>query len=568
MQFIYPFLILLISGINAQTEQAKADTIFVNGKIYTVESSQPWADAFAVKDGRFLAVGSEISIRELKDDSTEVIDLDGQFVMPGFIDAHTHPIRSQLMEDVDISINAAEPITPDEFAAKVKAYADANPNKKWLTGGAFSWGTFEETKLNSAFVDKIVSDRPVVIEDETGHIAIANSKALEIAGVTRETKDPTGGYFGREKDGELNGLLYETAMQNVMRHSPNYTLDQVYESAKRVLPRLNSLGITGVKIAQGDHLWMQAVRRLDKKGELTLQVAMTPYEKDFYRLYSNLEVLEKRDAYQTDHFRVVGVKLFGDGVPFGRTMFIKGTYPGTNNHGLPMTPPDELIEKIVRYNGMGLSVMVHCTGDAAADIVLRGTEASMKKNGVQRVRALRNHSAHNVIVDPKDYNRMKFANVVMEFSPSFWFPRPIIDQAESDLGKKMLQMVWPFGPTSRAGVHVAIGSDWNQAQCDPFINTETLVTRRSPGAAESDPILGKESGATLENVIHAYTMGSAYSMFMDEEIGSIRPGKRANFIVLSQNLFEIPINQIHKTFVRATYFEGKLSFKGENKQSF
>ena len=548
--------------------QEPADAIFKNGKIYTVEAKQPWADSFAIKDGRFLAVGDEVEISRHRGDATKVVDLDGQFVMPGFIDAHIHPIRSQLMGDVDISISAAEPISPEQFAAKVKAYADANPDKQWLTGGAFSWGTFEKTKLNYAFIDKIISDRPVVIEDETGHIAIANSKALELAGVTKDTEDPTGGYFGRDDVGELDGLLYETAMQNVMKHSPNYTLDQVYESAKRVLPRLNSLGITGIKIAQGDHLWMKAVQRLDERGELTMQVAMTPYEKDFYRLYSNIEVLEKRKAFETDHFRVVGVKLFGDGVPFGRTMFIKNTYPGTNNHGLPMTVPAELKAKIVRYNGMGLSVMVHCTGDAAAELVLDGTEMSMQENGIEQVRALRNHIAHNVIVDPKDHDRMKLTNVVMEFSPSFWFPRPIIDQAESDLGPEMLQQVWPFGPTMRAGVNVAVGSDWNQAQCDPFINTETLVTRRAPGANESSAILGETSGAELEDVIHAYTMGGAYSMFLDEELGSIRPGKRANFIVLSQNLIEVPQNRIHNTFVRQTYFEGRMVYQGTDKVSF
>ena len=192
----------------------------------------------------------------------------------------------------------------------------------------------------------------------------------------------------------------------------------------------------------------------------------------------------------------------------------------------------------------------------------------MKINGVEKVRKLRNHIAHNVIVDENDFNRMKYTNVTMEFSPSFWYPRPIIDQAEADLGNKMLQKVWPFGQTLRAGVNVAIGSDWNQAQADPFINTETLVTRKSPGASKTDVILGKDSGATLTQVIYTYTLGNAKAMFMENEIGSITPGKRANFIVLSQNIFDIPENTIHKTFVRETYFEGKRVYQGNSKQSF
>ena len=163
---------------------------------------------------------------------------------------------------------------------------------------------------------------------------------------------------------------------------------------------------------------------------------------------------------------------------------------------------------------------------------------------------------------------MKYTNVVMEFSPSHWFPRPIILAAVDDLGPEMLQMLWPLGPTLRAGVHVAIGSDYKDAQADPFINTETLVTRRTPGAGEGDAILGPDSAAALDNVLYAYTMGGAYAMFMEEDMGSIRSGKRANFIVLDRNLFEIPANEIHKTIVNQTWFEGELVYEGTEKLSF
>lgn len=545
-----------------------ADTILKNGAIYTVEAAQPWAEAVAIRDGRFLSVGSVEQINRFSGPDTTVIDLGGQFVMPGFIDAHTHPVRSQLIADVDLSINAAVPITPEEFAQEIKAYAEANPDKAWLIGAAFSWGTFQDVKLNSAFIDAVVSDRPVVIEDETGHIAIANTAALEASGVTAETEDPVGGYFGRNEDGSLNGLLYETAMQEVFRHSPNYTQEQVLNAARSVFPKLNSIGITGVKIAQGDHLWAGALQTLDRAGALHAQVSMMPYEVDFYRQYSNADMLRNRARFETEHFRIDGVKLFADGVPFGQTMLIKRPYPGTDHHGLPATPPDDLRAKIVRFNSLGLSVMVHSTGDRGTEIVLEGTEMSMQANGTEEVRALRNHVAHNVIVDPSDFDRMKYTNVIMEFSPSFWFPRPIIDSAEADLGPEMLQEVWPLGPVLRSGINVAIGSDWNQAQSDPFINTETLVTRRSPGAQPTDPLLGKTSGANLDQVLYAYTMGGAHAMFMEEELGSIRPGKRANFIVLDRNLTTIPASEIHETIVLETWFEGQMVYQGTDKISF
>ncbi|MCG8581226.1 MAG: amidohydrolase family protein, partial [Bacteroidales bacterium] len=339
-------------------------------------------------------------------------------------------------------------------------------------------------------------------------------------------------------------------------------------SGEKIFTELNKMGFTGLKLAQGDSIWMGGIKKLDEDGKLHIQLSMAAYEKDFYRLYSNMNTILNKDKYETDHLRVDAVKLFADGVPFGKTMYIKDTYPNSDHHGVPFEKPEVLIEKIVKYNGMGLPVMVHSTGDAGADVVITATEKAMEKYGAEKVRALRNHIAHNVIVDPNDYERMITTNVIMEFSPSFWFPRPIIDQAEADLGYEMLQKVWPFGTTARSGANVAIGADWNQAQCDPFINTETLVTRRAPGATEDDPILGPENAASLETVLEAYTMGGAYSMYMEDEIGSIEVGKRANFIVLNKNLFEIPENEIHKAFVKETYFEGEQVYKGVTKVSF
>lgn len=546
----------------------EADTVFTNGRIYTVESDQPMVEAMAVRDGRFIRVGSAEDMADVIGEDTRVIDLEGQFVMPGFNDAHTHPLRSQLFIDVDLELPVDTILSPEEFAERLRAFADANPDREWLIGAAFTYATFAETPINAAFIDGIIPDRPVIIEDETGHVAIANSRALELSGITADTPDPVGGYFGRYEDGTPNGLLYETAMQEVFRNSPNYTLEEVTAAAAAVFPRMHALGITGVKIAQGDHLWAEALQTLDEGGALDTQVSMTIYEVDFYRQYSNAEVIENHALYETDNFRIDGVKLFIDGVVFGQTSLMKDAYLGTENYGLPATPPDELRERIVRYNGMGLSVMVHSTGDRGAEIVLEGTEMAMAEHGIREVRALRNQIAHAMLVDPADYDRMKYTNVVVEFSPAHWYPSPITNSAVDDLGPERLQDVWPFGPVQRAGIHVAIGSDYKDSKADPLLNTETLVTRRAPGAGEDDPILGADSAADLDDVLYAYTMGGAYAMFMEDEIGSIRPGKRANFIVLDQDLTAIPENQIHETIVLETWFEGDLVYEGTQKISF
>ena len=557
---------LLLSPVAVAAQEA--DTVFTNGRIYTVESDQPMVEAFALRDGRFLKVGSGADMQSVTGENTEVIDLEGRFVMPGFNDAHSHPLRSQLFIDVDMELPVDTILSVEEFSERVKAFADANPNREWLIGAAFTYATFADTPINAALMDTIIPDRPIIIEDETGHVAVANSKALELAGITKDTPDPVGGYFGRGEDGTPNGLLYETAMQEVFRFSPNYTLEEVTAAGAAVFPRMHALGITGVKIAQGDHLWAEALQTLDRRGALDAQVSMTIYEVDFYRQYSNAEVIRNHKLYESDNFRIDGVKLFIDGVVFGQTMLVKEAYLGTDNYGLPATPPDVLREKIVKYNGMGLHVMVHSTGDRGGEIVLEGTEMAMAEHGVEAVRALRNQIAHSMVVDPADYDRMKYANVVVEFSPAHWYPSPITNAAVDDLGPERLQEVWPFGLVQRAGINVAIGSDYKDSKADPFLNTETLVTRRAPGAAEDAPTLGSDSAADLDDVLFAYTMGGAYAMFMEDEIGSIRPGKRANFIVLDQDLTAIPVNQIHETIVLETWFEGDKVYEGSEKVSF
>ncbi|MDJ0916982.1 MAG: amidohydrolase [Woeseiaceae bacterium] len=567
-QFMWGFFAacLLYGAVAAQTNEA--DTIFVNARVYTVEKRQPWADAFALSNGRFSAVGSRAEVEKLKGKDTKIIDLGGRFVMPGFNDAHSHPLRSQLFIDVDLELPVDRVLSVEEFSERVKAFADANPDREWLIGAAFTYATFADTPINAALMDTIIPDRPIIIEDETGHVSVANSKALELAGITKDTPDPVGGYFGRNEDGTPNGLLYETAMQEVFRFSPNYTLEQVTAAGAAVFPRMHALGITGVKLAQGDHIWAEALQTLDRRGALDAQLSMVIYEVDFYRQYSNAELIRNHKLYESDNFRIDGVKLFIDGVVFGQTMLVKEAYLGTDNYGLPATPPDVLRDKIVKYNGMGLHVMVHSTGDRGGEIVLEGTEMAMAEHGVEAVRALRNQIAHSMIVDPADYDRMKYANVVVEFSPAHWYPSPITNAALDDLGPERLQDVWPFGLVQRADINVAIGSDYKDSKADPLLNTETLVTRRAPGAGEDDPILGADSAADLDDVLYAYTMGGAYAMFMEDEIGSIRPGKRANFIVLDRNLFEIPRNEIHKAIVRETWFEGRKVYEGTKKVSF
>lgn len=557
-----------------------ADVIYLNGKVYTVDNSMEWAEAFAVKDGKFISVGTNKDIESLKREKTKVVDLKGQFVMPGFIEGHAHPLRGQLMESVDFSLIANPVPTFETFKKTLLDYAAAHPHKEWIVGGAFNWDTFKNAglTLNAQLIDSIIKDRPVTIEDETGHIVVCNSKAFEMAGITKDTKDPVGGYFGKNKKGSLNGIIkagslngfiYETAMMPLYSHIPNYKPKEVYDAGEKIFARYNSMGFTALRIAQGDELWLKSIAKLDHDHKLKMQIDCAPYVNDFYRGYSNEYIFDELDKFGSKHLKITSVKIIADGQPFGKTMWVKKPYPNTkDNYGVPTLNPKTLIDQIVKYNSKGIRVFVHCTGDGAISGTLDGIEKAMKINGAKKIRKLRNQIAHSVVVDPNDYSRVVNANAIMEFGPVFWYPQPLVKQSYSELDAYRIEHFYPVRQTLDNGIHIAIGSDWNQTKADPFLNAETLVTRREPGAPKDAPMQNPTGGISLKEAIHAYTMGGAYCMMMEDEMGSITKGKKANFAVLSQNIFEIPINKVHKTFAKQTYFEGELIYEGDEKVSF
>ena len=553
------FAFALLSGTSVLAQAV--DTVYTNGQIYTVNDKRPWAEAFAVKDGRFVAIGSNGEILELRSDSTKVVDLDGQFVMPGLIDSHTHPVRVVMLEDVFYRNDQFEPKTPDEFGRSIKEYAENNPDKQWIYGTAFSWTYFDGTgiEMNRYFLDKYVSDRPVVVEDDGGHVVVVNSKALEIAGITEDTKDPEGGTITRDENGVATGkMVASPAIKMVLKHHPRHDPEDVYRAALKSTKIQNSFGITGAKIVEGDREQMEAFKRLDEEGKLTLDVRMHPYLEEFYFGYSNEDVLKDRDAYATEHFKVTGAKMFIDSSFFGRAAAIKNTYVDSDDRGKLFTTYEKYRDNVVRLNGMGLSVTTHTVGDRALELNITAMEESAKINGLEKVRALRNQVAHAFMIDPPELPRLRHVDAVLEFSPAYWVPAPLWNTLEKDLPMAVIENFFPIRHAINAGVLYTAASDWNQSPIDPFLHIETLTTRRMPGADPSAKSLNPNATISLPDAVKAYTINAAKAMLMEDKIGSIESGKSANFIILNDHLFDVPGSQIHTLYPTKVFFEGKL----------
>ncbi|WP_299425910.1 amidohydrolase [uncultured Shimia sp.] len=556
-----------LSGISVLAQTA--DTVYTNAQIYTVNQRQPWASALAIKDGKFLAVGSDSEIIALAGAETEKVDLGGQFVMPGFIDTHTHPVRVIMLEDILFRNDNFVQRTPDEFGQVLKEYVANNPDKEWIYGASFSWSYFEGTdvKVDRHFLDKYVSDRPVVIEDDGGHAAVANTAALQAAGITKDTPDPIGGTLVRDETGAPTGMLYSApAMKLVLRHHPRYDIDDVVYAAEKASGIINAFGYTGIKVLEGDREQMQAFKRLDEEGKLKLDVRMTPYQEDFFFAYSNEDAILDRDQYETEHFKVDGVKLFIDSTPFGRAIAVKQPYKGDGtDFGKPFTTYEAFRDDYVRWNSLGLSVATHTMGDRGFEMVVDAMLASAAANGLENVRALRNHIAHAMMVDPLDLARLRDVGGYLEFSPNVFLGLQLIDTVKKDMEMSQISRFWPARDVVASGVGFTIATDWIQSPMHPFLHIEQAMTRRPAGDPDAEEIFATDQTISLAEAIRAFTIYAARLARIEDRAGSIEVGKNANFITVSGNPFDTPVFEIHKLFAKKVVFEGELLLENQAK---
>ncbi|UYM18663.1 amidohydrolase [Endozoicomonas euniceicola] len=550
-----------------------ADTVYVNGQVYTVNTDQAWAEAFAVKDGKFVKLGSSKEIMAFKDADSKVVDLKGQFVMPGFIDAHTHPVRVKMVENVFFNNSTAnlEHKTPEEFGKLLQEYAKGRgADKEWIFGKAFSWSYFHNTgvTMDRHYLDKYIPDRPAAIEDEGGHVVVVNTRALELAGITKDTKAAEGGKILLDEKGEPNGhLVAGPAIQQVLKYHPAHRMKDVTEAAVESMKEINAFGITSVKVMEGDREQMQAYHDLDKAGKLTMDVNMHPYINEFYFGKSILPALKEKHKYETERFRVDGVKTFIDSSPFGRAAALHKPYAGSDDYGKLYTPYERFKDEMIMYNGMGLAVTTHTVGDRGMSLVLKAMEESAKVNGIEKVRELRNHIAHCFMVEDQDFARAKNVNATMEFSPGFWTPMPVYEMLAQDMpnGMEDIKNFFPIKKAIAEGNNYVAASDWSQSPLDPLQHIETLTTRRMPGASESEKSMNPDAVIPLENAIRSYTLNAAVSLRLEDKVGSLEKGKKANFQIMSNNLFEVPKNQVHAQYPTKVYYEGKLIAENDRK---
>ena len=531
-----------------------ADLALTGGRIYTVDARRSWAEAVAIRGGRIVFVGSDEDAKAHIGPDTKVVELEGRLVMPGFQDAHIHPISAGL-EAQSCDLNGLE--TVEEYLVVIKQYADAHPDAAWITGGGWLMSAFGPGALASRkLLDGVVPDRPVYLSSADGHTVWVNTKALEVGGITNKTPDPPDGRIDREpKTGAAVGSLQEGASDLVASKMPPVSDEQREAGLRYAVKYLNGFGITAIQDASVNEEDLKTYRKLDDAGDLTLHVIGSIW----WEREQGVEQIEGmkrlRSEYTKGHVDAGTVKIMQDGVMENYTAAMLEPYLiPSKSRGIPMVDPEKLKTAVTQLDAAGFQVHFHAIGDAAIRQSLDAVEAARKANGDL---GHRHHISHLQLIDAADIPRFRELGVVANFQPLWAYADEYITELTIPfLGPERSAHMYPIGSVQKSGATVAFGSDWSVSSPNPFEEMETAVTRLGALGETTEPFLPEEA-ITLPEAIAAFTINAAYTNRLDKDTGSIEAGKRADLVVLDRNLFEIPPSEMSDVKALVTLFEGK-----------
>jgi hypothetical protein len=537
-----------------------ADLLLRGGAVYTVDAARSWATAVAVKGGRIIYVGSDSVPGGILGSGTEVVDLGGRMVLPGFQDGHVHLLAGgvELGECTLFTLESARGISDS-----IKACAAARPKAPWVRGAGWELTVFPDANPSSAFLDHLVRDRPAIFHAADGHSAWANSKALELAGITRATPDPPYGRIERDpRTGEPSGTLRESAIDLVSRLLPERTDAELSAGLERAQRLANEAGITSVLEASAPESFLRAYVAADLAKRLTVRItAAVDAEPDSTGIDGLvLQLRDWRELYSTPRVRLLAAKLYQDGVIESGTAALLAPYLGRGGDaGKPIYSQPRLDTLTAALDLENWQVHVHAIGDRAIRMTLDAFAHAMKENGV---RDSRHTITHLQLIDPADLPRFRSLGVVANFEP-FWAngDEYLTRLAEPALGQSRSRWLYPIRSAVKAGAVVSGGSDWSVSSLAPLDGIQVAITRRIPSAGRAATPWVPEEVVDLSAAIAMYTINTAYQNHQERETGSIEVGKLADLVILEKNLFEVAPGEIHAVRVMRTILQGKTVFE-------
>src|SRR5829696_1356882 len=535
--------------------QLEADLVVVNANVRTMDPKRPNAEAVAVHANRITAVGTSAEVRRLVGPRTRVVDARGALLLPGFNDAHVHFISGGFQLS---SVDLRDAATPREFAERIRRFSEKLPKGRWVTGGDWDHERWPDVKgaaplPTKELIDAFTPDRAVFVNRLDYHMALANSHALRLAGVTRDTPDTPGGQIVRDpKTGEPTGVLKDAAQGFVWKVFPEPSFEEKLEAARAATAHAAAHGVTSVQdMSAGDDVGVY--QTLLERGELKTRVYAVSPLPDWQRLGR----VGVRRAFGNDMLRIGGLKGFADGSLGSTTaLFFEPYLDAPDTSGLGDGFAEGKMRKFVEgADHAGLQVFIHAIGDKANDAVLNIYEQVEKQNGARDRRFRIEHAQH---LRAQDIARFGRDRVIASMQPYH-----CIDDgrwAEKRIGRERAKGTYAFRSLLDAGAVLAFGSDWSVAPLDPVMGIYAAATRRTLDGKNPSGWV-PEQKITVEEAVRAYTVGSAYAEFAEGVKGTITPGKLADLVILSQDIFQIAPAEIETVKVWMTVMDGRVVFE-------
>ena len=535
---------------------------YINGSIHTFDENLTIADSILVKDGVIQLVGSQSDVIKNADESIEIVDLQGRMMMPSFHDAHAHPIWNG-MDFLQCSV--FDLLTINEIQERIRACLEEDhvKNSGWVVGAGLNAGLFPAANPNKSLFDEVSEDIPIYIEMSDGHNALVNTKALELAGINRDTKDPFKGIIERDPiTGEPSGTLREPSAMNLVADVlPTETPELRMNGLLYAQNLASSFGITSMIDAAVNEPYLISFKDLAQKGELNLRMtACIEYGRQHYvQVYSGFEdVYKRRSEFEHPRINTNCVKIFIDGVLEGQTGAILEPYLDSGSYGQLYFSQDELNNAIARFDANGTQVMTHAIGDRAVRSVLDAYQHAIETNGMKNNK---HHISHLQLIHEEDIPRFSELKISANFQAAWALPDEWITEINiPELGVERVNRMYPIRSIHDAGGTIVGGSDWAVTTMNPLIAIETAVTRQDP-SNRVEGTLNEKERMDLTEMLKAYTINAAEVMRQGHLTGSIEVGKFADLIVLEKNLYKIPLKEIGEVRVIETVLEGNTVFR-------
>jgi predicted amidohydrolase YtcJ len=542
----------VLAGCNPTPSEPAPDRVFINGRIWTGDARMPEAQALATRGERIVAVGDTATIRALAGDTTEVVDLEGRRVVPGFNDAHWHLPTRRTADLVDAG-------NVQEIQRRLVEFAKTLGPDEWVTGRGWGPSDFPDNRAHRRYLDAVFSDRPVLLTDRDGHQTLANSRALALAQVTRASKDPANGRIDRASDGEPTGLLKEGASSLVRRLIPPVNAEQVYRALLAEMDKAAAFGLTSLQVASGvggSGVEYLAYQKALREGTLKVRVRLgVPFERDVTpdRL---AEFAALRDGHRDGMLAYGIAKGMLDGTVDAHTAAMLEPYAGSTDTGLPMWMQPDLNRVVAAYDKAGIQVELHAIGDRAIRMALDAFEQAAKDNGTTG----RRHRVEHIEVPAlSDLPRFKALGVIASTQAMFASPDAItLTSYAPALGPSRASRSNAFKLFDDAGAVQAFGSDYPVFTMNVMRGVHAAVTREMP---DGTPTGGwyPEHRISVEAAIRHFTADAAYASFDETMKGTLAVGKLADFAVLSDDIFAMPPARLSGVTVMRTVMGGRTT---------